>query len=201
MCVLKISELNKGWGICGFASSLGALYETGTLKGTIDAAVQKGHLSTRLLAEIKTYLVILKSENQILLLNEIKRFTKSFAGFAGFTIDKYIAKVNTIATTAPNLADKDFSIAMPANAVLDYLKRIGEKKSARIVASNRVLYPNNVILGLCDTRKASNEWKGLGHWVYKKSASEIYNWGEKESETELMSHNSNWVIGYQILVG
>lgn len=200
MCVLKISDLNRDWGICGFASSLGALYEAGIVKGAVDTAVDKGHLSTRLLAEIKSYLVILKAEGEMSLLNEIERFTQSFQGFEGFTVDNYIAKVNTIGgLTEQQIKDKDFSIAMPPNAALDYLKRIGEKKNSRIETGGGVSYPSNVILGLCDPGKASNDWKGLVHWVYKKSTSEIYNWGQKVSQEELMNQG-NWQIGYQIVI-
>ncbi len=107
MCILKISELNSGWGICGFASSLGALHQNGLFTGTIDQAAKKNQLSTRLLAEIKTYLVILQSENKNALLNEIQRFTRTFGGvFTAFTIQAYIEKVNSISTTAPDLNQK-----------------------------------------------------------------------------------------------
>jgi hypothetical protein len=42
------------------------------------------------------------------------------------------------------------------------------------------------------------KWNGLGHWVFKKSSLEIYNWGKIETLTELLAHDPNWRIVYQI---
>lgn len=197
MTMLSISEVNKDWGICGFASTLGALYKQGIFKDTIKRAVSRHEFDTRLLAEIKTYLVILQSEDKNILLNEIQKFTRTFGGiYSGFTIQGYINKVNTIAVSPPLRTDKGFSIAMPPNAVVDYLKRICDVKNPTLVQCNSTTN-NNVILGIGDKRKV-NEWKGLGHWVYKKSNLEIYNWGQKETLTELLAHNPNWQIIYEI---
>ncbi len=201
MTILKISELNKGWGICGFASALGALHQNGVFSGTIDHAVKHNQLNTRLLAEIKTYLVILISENKSGLINEIERFTQSFGGsYSNFKIKTYIEKINSISSSPPNLNDKGFSIAMPPNAVVDYLKRVGSLDKALIVKGPKPVL-DNVILGLGDKTKSGGEWEGLGHWVYKKNNSEIYNWGKKETLAELKAHNKNWQIVYQIILG
>jgi hypothetical protein len=179
MTVLKISDLNKGWGICGFASSLGALFQNSAYAKIINRAVNHNELNTRLLAEIKSYLVILQGEDNYLLLGEIERFTRSFGGvFSSFSIDKYIAKINQISSNAPYAYDRGYSIAMPPNALVDYLQHNCEMVNAHKIAC-RNSTTNNVILGLGDPAKAGNEWKGLVHWVYKKSDSEIYNHGEK----------------------
>jgi hypothetical protein len=197
MSVLKISDLNRGWGICGFASALGALYQNNVITGTIDRAVARDELNTRLLAEIKSYLVILQSENHTLLLDEIRRFTRSFGGvYSNFDIQTYIERVNGIGKNLANVS-RDFSIAMPPNAVADYLRRIGGLKAVLVGGPKPEL--NNVILGLGDKTK-SDEWKGLRHWVYKKNDSEIYNWGAKETLSELMAHDPNWRIVYQVAV-
>jgi len=196
--VLAISELNKGWGICGFASVLGALHQNGVFTGTIDHAVTHNQLNTRLLAEIKTYLVVLQSEESGLI-DEIERFTRTFGGpFSGFTIDNYIKKVNTISSSPPNLSDSGFSIAMPPNAVVDYLDRVAGKKA--VLTPDPTHVRNNVILGLGDKTKPGGEWKGLGHWVYKKTDLEIYNWGKQETQAELLKHDKNWQIVYQIII-
>jgi hypothetical protein len=198
MTILNISELNKGWGICGFASSLGALYQNGFFSKTIDRAVSQNQLNTRLLAEIKTYLVILQAENKILLLNEIESFTKSFGGnFSNFTIKKYIEKINSIAASPPNLKDERFSIAMPPNGVVDYLIRICNMKNP-LLKECRYSASDNVILGLADSTQTGGGWKGLRHWVYKKNNSEIFNWGKKETLSELLAHDANWRILYEI---
>jgi len=193
MGIEDISFWNKGWGICGFASALGALYEAGIVKGAIDAT-SKTDLGTRLLAEVKTYLVILQSKNENSLLKEITRFTKLWN--AAFTIESYIAKINTIASTPPKQYDKGLTLAMPPSAVLDYLKRIGDKKNARIEINSKVSF-DNVVLGLCDPN-LSNEWNGLRHWVYKKSNSEIYNYGNKIKWGQLPSDRK---VVYQIIIG
>lgn len=201
MTILPISELNKGWGICGFASALAALHQNGIFSQAIDHAINKQQLKTRLLAEIKTYLVILKSENQTRLLNEITRFTRTFSGFQNFTIDNYISKINSIAVSEPSTSDDQFSIAMPPNAVIDYIKRIGGMKHALMVKNANTAF-DNVILGLSKSDHARVEWSGLGHWVYKKNNAAIYNWGEKLTSTQfqqLMSERK-WHISHQILL-
>lgn len=199
MTILDISQLNRGWGICGFASTLGALHQNGILGETIDRAVMNNQLKTRLLAEIKSYLVVLQSENQSLLLDEITKFTRSFKGFEKFTIQGYINHVNGIALSDPKLNDSQFSIAMPPSAVADYLRRVGGLRNVQLIDQSVANF-DNVILGLGDGDKRRIRWKGLGHWVYKKSNASIYNWGKKESLNQLMAHNPKWKIVYQILL-
>ena len=182
MGVTNISELNQKWGICGFASSLAALYESNkVIRTTIDTASSKGHLNTRLLAEIKTYLVILKSENKTHLLKDIENYTRSFPGYGTFSIDGFIKAINRVPTMSSlkNIhMTKDFSIAMPPDAVLDYLRRIGGFKGAREIPKNKK--KDNVILGLSEkgADPKTKPYKALGHWVFKRSDWVIYNWGE-----------------------
>ncbi len=199
MTVLGISQLNRGWGICGFASSLAALHQNGVIGETIDRAVMNNQLKTRLLAEIKSYLVILQSENQSLLLDEITKFTRAFKGFEKFTIQGYINNVNGIALSDPKLNDSQFSIAMPPSAVCDYLRRVGGLRNVQLIDQSAAKF-DNVILGLGDGDQRRIRWKGLGHWVYKKSNAVIYNWGKQENLAQLMAHNSKWKIVYQILL-
>jgi hypothetical protein len=190
MTILKISDLNKGWGICGFASSLGALFQNTAYAKIIDQAVNHNELNTRLLAEIKSYLMILMGEDNYPLLGEIERFTRSFGGvFSCFSIEKFIDKINQISSYAPYVYDSGFSIAMPPNALVDYLQRNCEMKNAHIIAC-RHSGVSNVILGLGDPAKAGNEWKGLVHWVYKKSDSEIYNYGKRVTFKQLFENSS-----------
>jgi len=192
MTETAITQLNIKWGICGFASSLAAMYSHGNISGVVDDAVSKGHLNTRLLAEIKTYLNILKSENKIILLQEIRDFTRSFKGYGNFTIDNFILKINSVAVDPVRNITKDFSIAMPPNAVLDYLKRVGGFVHAREISPTAK--QNNVILGLSSGKK-SKPYKGLGHWVYKKTDNEIYNWGKQVALKDILK---DFKIVYQI---
>lgn len=195
----SISYLNKQWGICGFASALGALYQNNkSMAGMIDQAEAKGQLDTRLLAEIKSYLVILQSENNSLLLNEITRFTRTFGGaYSAFDIQKYIDMVNSIGKDIANVG-KDFSIAMPPNAVADYLRRVCGVKAVLVGGTGPNL--NNVILGLGDKTK-SDEWNGLNHWVYKANDSEVYNYGRSLPLATVLQSDTNWHIVYQVAIG
>jgi len=199
MTILSISQLNRGWGICGFASALGALHQNGILVKPIDHAVMNNQLKTHVLEEIKSYLFALDSSNQSLLLDEITRFTRSFKGFETFTIRGYINHINAIGISAPKLDDNQFSIALPPTAVADYLRRIGGFRNVQLIDQPAARF-DNVILGISDGDKRRIRWKGLGHWVYKKSNAAIYNWGQKETLSQLMAHNPKWKIVYQILL-
>jgi len=201
MTILKISDLNRGWGICGFASALGALHQNGLLGNTIDKAVTQDHLKTRILAEIKSYLVLLQSQKHQSLIHDIEEFTSTFAGFGGFKIQSYINHINDIALNDPDRADKQFSIAMPASAVADYLRQMGELKHVQLIDQSSLNF-NNVILGLGDkTDTKRMKWKGLAHWVYMNN-NIIYNWGKKQTLQQLMQlqRDRNWQIVYQILI-
>jgi hypothetical protein len=159
-------------------------------------------LDTRLLAEIKSYLVMLQAEGNLLLLDEIVRFTRSFGGkYATFTIEKYIAKVNTIGSTAPHHRDSGFSIAMPPNAVCDYMRRVGGMKAVLVQGSSLKLAP--VVLGLGTPGQAHTEWRGLKHWVLKENDSVVYNWGKKRTFEDLMNIDGKgkWEVVFQIAFG
>jgi len=173
--ITDLSALNSGWGICGFSSSLGALYVNDpAIKKTVDAAVKNGTLKYRMLAEIKTYLNLLRSKNRNDLLKEIEDFTRTFPKLKTFTITNYIATINEIAEKEPDVTNEKYSIAMPINGLVEYLKIVGNKTNAKATLTSTST-KDNVILGLYD------EHKTLKHWVYKKSNAEVYNWGEVKS--------------------
>ena len=127
------TELNQGWGVCGFTSSFYSLYEQNPGKRAKLIGVG---IATKVLAEIKTYLNTLKT-GEFQLLSDIEEFTKSFEGFSNFTIDAYIERITEVGVElgksgdVTSKADDDrirsnqsFSIAMPPAAVADYLIRI-----------------------------------------------------------------------------
>jgi hypothetical protein len=182
--ITDLSALNSGWGICGFSSSLGALYVNDpAIKKTVDAAVKDGTLKYRMLAEIKTYLNLLRSKNRNDLLKEIENFTRTFPDFETFTINNYIATINEFAEKEPDVTNKKYSIAMPINGLVEYLKIVGNKTNAKATLTSTST-KDNVILGLYD------EHKTLKHWVYKKSNVEVYNWGQVTNlETILAKYN------------
>jgi hypothetical protein len=186
--ISDISKPNAKWGICGFASSLAALYDTNVL----NTKVQGRDLPTRILAEIKTYLVMLQSENP-LLLREIENFTRGFGKkWAGFRIETFIQKINNV--TNPDVVDlgEGFDIAMPKNAVIDFLRRNGKKGTHEIE-----LHPlrTGVILGLGDMQD-----KSLRHWVYKHSADKVYNYGKDQPLRDCLIKGPYTVV-HQISIG
>jgi hypothetical protein len=162
----NMGVLNHKYGVCGFASSLYALYTRSPSSGLAAGA----SVETRMMAEIKTYLMMLKAEGRSDLLSDIKTFTTSFPKYESFTIDGYITEINAaVKGGIPN-----FSIAMPPNAVVDYLKRACDFKNAKEVPLTDT--SNELILGVRDGKGKSEPLKGLIHWVYFQNKI-VYSWG------------------------
>lgn len=194
MPATDISKLNIEWGICGFASALGALYENNVIAQNIERAVTKQQLNTRLLAEIKTFLGMLRIDNQTHILAEIQAFTQSFGGqYSNFTISSYIQKINNVVLSGSPAGD--FSIAMTPKGLIEYLKRIGEKANAREIPVKEKR--DNIIIGL-GTNDKSELHNGLKHWVYKKDENRVYNWGEIKKLAEVQKDCDGLGIVYQI---
>ena len=97
-------------------------------------------------------------------------------------------KINSVAANPAANLSKDFSIAMPANAVIDYLRRVGGMENAKGISLKAK--QDNVILGLSEKSD-----KKLVHWVYKKNDNAVYNWGKKVTLTDLLKEFN---IVYQI---
>lgn len=162
----NMGVVNSRHGICGFTSSLYALY-TRSPRASLSSGAR---VDTRMMAEIKTYLNMLKAEGRSDLLSAIKDFTTSFPGYGGFTIDGYIQKINN----AVILGVSDFSIAMPPDAVVDYLRRACDFKTSREVDVGTAGI--EFILGVRDASGASTPHKGLIHWVYYLNGT-VFSWG------------------------
>ena len=172
-----MGTLNNPWGVCGFTSSLYALYENSpTLRGELTSGAK---VSTRVVAEIKSFLVQLEADGNSKTLAEIASFTSSFAGFGGFTIADYIRRINAVAAKNQSYAKGDFSIAMPPEAVVAYLKYIGFR-NARVVtdASKKEL-----VLGVADPGGPLKQYGGLCHYLYKNDPT-IYSWARKFPSVE-----------------
>lgn len=203
--VLKVSALNVSGsgnlgGICGFASTIGALFENGLLGESAKQSLDKSHLNTRVLATIVTYLRILKAENNQQYINEIVSFTQAFGGYETFSIDAYIKKIEDV-VVAPKNIDKDFSIAMPPNPVADFIRRNGLKTV--LVKGPTPALRSNVILGLGDGTK-TDKWGGLKHWFYCNHSGTIYNYGNSYGSDQVTSKmaeyfpNTSWSVVYQL---
>lgn len=182
----KLTKDNVQWGICGFASSLAGIYKTDKAIQAKIKSVKDEDITTRMLAEIKTYLVTLKADESPIL-DDIVSFTRSFKGYEKFKVDDYIKLINA-SVAAKNVKDYDFSIGLPPNAVVDYLERMWEKTGLSVVSKNGsnlkkdVVKLKNVILGLYDKEKGN-----LGHWVFMKDVDTVYNWGKTKSLDEVLT--------------
>jgi len=193
---------NAHWGVCGFTSSFYAMYEMNQSKRPqpIGAGI-----ATRVLAEIKTYLNILKAAGKTDLLNDITKFTQSFGGdFKKFTIDKYITRVDSaVSKTEDKIkADPNYGIAMPPHCVADYLKRIWEYDSTvEAVAPGASFGNGDGIIGV--TAHDMPLYFGLCHYLYRLN-NKIYSWGQTfNSVTDAANGGAggaNWVVCYFITI-
>ena len=196
----SMSELNTRWGICGFVSALSALFQHSPQKRQLELS-SAAKIETRILAEIKVYLVTLQADNRVDLLSMITTFTRSFGGqWATFDIKDYIARINASPNVSPaNLGD--FSIAMPPDALVDYLRRMCEFKSARILNRTWSLFdPTELILGLSSDDMNMKLHNHLAHWVYHLNG-KVYSWGQECGPVPsfLTSHKYSKVV-YKIAI-
>lgn len=173
----EFGAINNSQGICGFTSTLYAVYEhMPSVGGQLDAAA--GDARTRLMAEIKTFLVMLKAYGKQSLLDEIETLTKTFPKYEGWTIEKYIQSINNAArpdgVDTPNI---NFSIAMPPKPLVEYLRMVwGFVPFIENSLTDKV---ENSILGLTRTGAPENTHGNLAHYVYKNSKGKILSWGEE----------------------
>ncbi len=182
----SIGRRNEGWGICGFTSSLYAMYE---MNPTARPNIINAPRPFTILAEIKTYLEMLYAENQTDLLDEIERLTRSFGvvdgfDFATFTPRSYILYINNSVSKYINqdtgqtikaiTGDPKFSIALPPQAVCDYLKRAWDFSSK----VSKMDPGGDAIIGVYDKSvdNSKKPYDGLCHYLYRKGGT-IYSWG------------------------
>ncbi|WP_158322691.1 putative HlyD family type I secretion protein [Acidisphaera rubrifaciens] len=175
-----MAVMNNKWGICGVTSSLYALYKYSAKQQKKKMA--KGALTpTMMLAEMKLFLRTLQADGRQDLIGDIESFTQSFGGeYEHFTVNDYINRINYAAVmvdavSAPGskkekaaqeaVADRDFSIALPPEAVVYYLRNVCGFGQARVVdvgAKDREL-----LVGLYrDEGNNMGIYGGLKHYVY-----------------------------------
>jgi len=170
----NMGKVNHDYGVCGFTSSLYALYTHSP--GNQDYLSKAGDKKLRVAAEIKTYLQILKSEDSSLLA-ETAAFTRSFQGsYSGFTIAEYIRKINSMTSSAATAESVDISIALPPDAVVKYLRDICNLRSAKIVDASAS--PHEAVVGVKNGDAKFKLYDGLCHYVYKRGST-IYSWGKQ----------------------
>jgi len=182
--VAGVSTLNNGWGICGFSSALTALYRVSG-RGR-QAAIHSGAGSpTRMLAEIKTFLQMLKADGDFITLGQIEQFTRSFgARYSAFRCfgerqgpDGFVERVDRIdrGIASPSTAQLgDFSIALPPNALVKYMRMMCGMPGAQDVSI--ATHADRYIVGVRRRGGRTSPYYGLVHWMYV-SNNIVYSWG------------------------
>lgn len=193
----NLGKLNQYWGICGFSSCFYAMHMIGgkRTKEELDNAKNP----TRVLAEIKTYLMMLKIDEETQLLQDIQEFTRSFGKeYKDFTIDNYIKFINTILVKTPDeIIKSNYSIAMPPHAVVDYLQRVFERK-AKLKKGPFKRTPSKGIVGVRIDKNTM--YDGLCHYMYINKRT-VYSWGKKfKSIDEAAIKGITWEVCCHISV-
>jgi hypothetical protein len=128
--------------------------------------MKRSRIGGTVLAEIKTYLMMLKTKNS-LLLQDIEEFTQSFDR-PDWTIDNYINNINEAfcgdRAEQAVLMDASFGIGMPPKAVADYVRRVWGYHAELWRGPDP---GTDGIIGVRDVM--TNRWKynGLCHWMYR----------------------------------
>lgn len=190
----SMGVLNSGWGICGFTSSLYALYNNNPSQRP--KLAQGAVTPTRMLAEIKTYLRMLQAEGRRDILDDIKTFTRTFGGVhKQFTVTRYIERINSTVTKGADPGNEKFGIALPPHAVVDYLERVCGFRSAKVVDLSH--QANEMILGVYDKKSKMKMYGGLAHYLYSRNQ-KIFSWGQQfgnvEQAMDTVGVGKNWDV-------
>jgi hypothetical protein len=197
MPLKKLGIRNSDWGVCGFTSCLYGLWDV--LDKSKRSQLHGGTKTYRLLAEIKTYLVMLQAEGETKLLNDIQTFCRKFGepdnDFGSFTVEKYISLVNGAVSKSENQikSDANYGIGMPPQAVVDYLQRMWEF-NVTLKPGKDFSGPENGIIGVKNADKPlSTLYDGLEHYMYRHNQ-KIYSWGDSfDNVTQAAKAGANGV--------
>lgn len=177
----RVGYTNKKWGVCGFTSTLYAMYD---LNPASRPLVINASQAFRVLAEIKTYLVMLQADGSPLL-KEIRDFTRTFGPpYDTFEVEDYIQHIREAAADGLSrtqvLGDPLFSIALPPKAVADYVQRVWGWKatvSEHAVGSGGGDGVIGVSSSATDDNGLPKPYHGLEHYMYRHGG-KIYSWGQ-----------------------
>lgn len=198
----RVGVTNAHWGVCGFTSSLYALYD---LNPATRPQIINATAAYRILAEIKTYLMMLKADNSGLL-RQITDFTRTFGNeFATFTIDAYIARINEAAAEGKSrhqiLSDSLYSIALPPAAVADYIQRLWGWNAtvAEFPAGNGA---GDGVIGVRSSTHdrqtgQAKPYHGLEHYMYR-SGGKIYSWGQSFNSVQEASNSGAGGVPWRV---
>lgn len=174
MEVNEISALNRAWGVCGFTSTLTALYlDDPLLQRRFNGLESKEARQRKLLIEVVSFLnyVTFDRADLIAEINELNRRLETKAGqWKG--IDDFVRRCKTfIKGGAPEFSN--YQCALTPEALVCYLKVICGLESAEIAANEDL--GGQGVLGLMN---AADE---LAHWVYRDGKGNVHNWGKTVS--------------------
>jgi hypothetical protein len=178
---------NAGWGICGFTSSLYAMYHINpAARRFLIAAPQPWSV----LYEIEEYLERLIQTGANEVLSKIEDFTRSFGGkFATYTAQKYIQNIreswdkytqdNSPQAAEKVMSDSSFGLALPPDCAADYLRRMwGYDAKWEFTGGST----KDGLIGVKDVNdKKMVLYDGLRHYIYQKNQ-KLYSWGESFSD-------------------
>ena len=175
-----VGVINQGpgnaWGICGFVGVLNALHQQGKLK-EFGKELSLASINERVGPEVLTYLKM-RSVEKPAITDAILAFTKTF----GSPYDQYttIGEVCSDIENAVRSGNGAIGVAMPLEAIEDYVDWVGLKSSRRhdssTFTSASLLQYKGCIVG-CGRGAKSAPYFGLKHWVYVDPSGNLLNWG------------------------
>ena len=210
----SVGSVNASHGVCGFTSSLTAMYAQSP--GTRPLLINGAPRVTRVLADIKTYLNMLRAANKRDLLNEIADFNKVMypqivvetgkAKPVWNGLDAFITRIDGCVTLLAakstmekdnavlNSLDPSFTLYMSPHAVKDYMERMWG--ATAVLSDLPTGLGENCIVGV--TRPGpKNIHNNLVHWMYKHGT-DIWSWGDKFASVQ--DANKNYSVVYTIEV-
>lgn len=207
----SLGELNERWGVCGFTSTFYAMYRAnpGT-RGWLVNATQVFSV----LYEISDYLKALEAA-QSPLLKDIATFTRSFGEpYDKFTVRSYIETIDQASENTRRLLEfgndnrtkryetklrgyAPFGIALPPQAVADYIERMW-KWRATVIEFNAKDMTSDAIVGVRNVNdKTKKLYHGLCHYLYRGGC-KYYSWGNLYNS--LAEARSYYEIVYAITI-
>lgn len=183
---------NVAHGICGFSSTLYALYDRRPgLRNHLDRAMDASTRSGRMKAEIKTFLQMMRADHHDDILRDITELTRTFPGYENWTVKGYIDEID-------QLGSGGYSIAMPPEGTMMYMRTAWNMRP--VLRDSAVA--GDVIIGLARTGGPVNRWRNLAHYIYQDAGGTIYSWGEQFSDLADVNRrrNRDYSIIYRIMV-
>lgn len=190
MPLTDMGTRNAKWGVCGFCGALYALYAHSPALKHSDLTTL-GTSDTKFLKEVKSYLESLLSKPA--LKSGIEKFCRSFDGYGGFTIPMYLWKARDAISGNPSSISEDFSIGLPPDAVVEYMRTKCGFRSARVVAqaasrTEAVSYTmemgKDYVIGTRTDGSTMTMFGGLDHYIYRGLDGRIHSWGEVFSDLD-----------------